>query len=124
LKEITATITGTAGSISHGEMATVCTFWACCNSTPQLIAGGRRPRPRKLNAVSEMIIAGRASVVAAMMWLMNDGTMCTKIVRISLHPTSRAETTKSSSRRARKRPRTTRASSVHASSEMMIVMAK
>ena len=59
-----------------------------------------------------------------MMWLMNDGTMCTKMVRIWLHPTSRAETTKSSSRRARKRPRTTRASSVQPRREMMMVMAK
>ena len=33
-----------------------------------------------------MIIAGSASVVAAMMWLMNDGTMCTKMVRIWLQP--------------------------------------
>ena len=71
-----------------------------------------------------MIMAGRARVVAAMMWLMNDGTMWTKIVRIWLQPTSRAETTKSSSRRVRKRPRTTRASSVQARSEMMMVMAK
>src|SRR5207248_7984768 len=124
LKAMTARITGMAGIISQGEMATVWTFWACCSRTPQLIAGGRRPRPRKLSAVSLMIIAGRASVVAAMMWLMNDGTMCTKMVRISVHPTSRAETTKSSSRMARKRPRTTRASSVQPSSEMMIVMAK
>ena len=121
---MTTMITGTAGSISHGEMATVWTFCACCSRTPQLIAGGRRPRPRKLRAVSLMIMAGRASVVAAMMWLMNDGTMCTKMVRIWVHPTSRAETTKSSSRSVRKRPRTTRASSVHARSEMMIVMAK
>ena len=29
-----------------------------------------------------MIIAGSARVVAAMMWLMNDGTMCTKMMRI------------------------------------------
>ena len=121
---MTTTITGTAGSISHGEMATVWTFWACCNKTPQLMAGGRRPRPRKLRAVSLTIIAGRARVVAAMIWLMNDGTMCTKMVRIWLHPTSRADTTKSSSRRERKRPRTTRASSVQASREMIMVMAK
>ena len=121
---MTATMTGIDGSISHGEIATVCTFCACCRSTPQEMAGGRRPRPRKESAVSLMIMAGSASVVAAMMWLMNDGTMWTKIVRICVQPTSRAETTKSSSRMARKRPRTTRASSVQPSSEMMIVMAK
>ncbi len=50
--------------------------------------------------------------------------MWTKIVRIWVQPTSRAETTKSSSRMARNRPRTTRASSVQPSIEMMIVMAK
>ena len=71
-----------------------------------------------------MIIAGSARVVAAMMWLMNEGTMCTKIVRIRLQPTRRADTTKSSSRSARNRPRITRASSVQPSSEMMMVMAK
>jgi hypothetical protein len=63
-------------------------------------------------------------VVAAMMWLMNEGTMWTKIVRVRVHPTSRAETTKSSSRMASNRPRTTRASSVQPSNEMMMVMAK
>ena len=68
-------MTGTAGSINHGEIATVWTFCACWSSTPQLMAGGRRPRPRKLSAVSLMIIAGSASVVAAMMWLRNVGTM-------------------------------------------------
>ena len=57
-----------------GESATVCTFCACCRSTPQLMAGGRKPRPRKLSAVSPMTIAGSASVVAAMMWLRKSGT--------------------------------------------------
>ena len=42
-------------------------FWASCSRTPQLIAGGRKPSPRKLNDVSLMMIAGIASVVAAMM---------------------------------------------------------
>jgi len=54
---------------------------------------------------------------------MNAGTMCTKIVRISLQPTRRAETTKSSSRRAgsvRHDARQLRPSS----SEMMMVIAK
>ena len=37
--------------------------------------GCRMPNPRKLREVSAMIIAGTARVVAAMMWLMNDGTM-------------------------------------------------
>ena len=48
-------------------------FCASCSSTPQLIAGGRRPRPRKLRDVSSMIITGMASVIAAMMWLQERG---------------------------------------------------
>ena len=44
-------------------------FCASCSSTPQLIAGGRRPRPRKLSVVSLMIMAGSARLTAAMMWL-------------------------------------------------------
>ena len=43
--------------------------------TPQLIAGGRRPRPRKLKEVSLMIMAGSASVVEAIMWLKKEGAM-------------------------------------------------
>ena len=34
------------------------------------------PSPRKLSEVSLMIITGIASVLAAMMWLVNAGTMC------------------------------------------------
>ena len=71
-----------------------------------------------------MIMAGMASVVAAMMWLTNEGTMWRKMIRDLLQPTSSAAITKSSSRSERKRPRTTRASSVQPMSEMMIVMAK
>ena len=43
-----------------------------------------------------MIIAGIASVVAAMMWLTNDGTMWRKMIRDLLQPTSSAAITKSS----------------------------
>ncbi len=35
------------GTSSHGEMASAWMFCASCSSTPQLIAGGRRPSPRK-----------------------------------------------------------------------------
>ena len=56
-------------------------FWASCSSTPQLIAGERRPRPRKLSAVSLRIIPGIASVSAAMMWLRKEGTMWRKMMR-------------------------------------------
>ncbi len=71
-----------------------------------------------------MIMAGMASVVAAMMWLRNDGTRWLKMMRVWLQPASSAAITKSSSRSDRKRPRTTRASSVQPTSEMMMVMAK
>ena len=64
-----------------GERATVWTFCACWSMTPHDIAGGLRPRPRNDSPVSLMIIAGSASVVAAMMWLVNDGTMWTKMMR-------------------------------------------
>src|SRR6266566_2247996 len=69
-----ATVTGMAGSSSHGETAAVCTLEAAWSMTPQDSPGGRMPSPRKLSDVSKMMIAGNASVVAAMMWLMNDGT--------------------------------------------------
>ena len=59
-----------------------------------------------------------------MMWLKNDGTMCRKMIRIWLAPASSAASTKSSWRSDRNRPRTTRASSVQPTSEMMIVIAK
>ena len=99
-------------------------FWACWSSTPQLIAGGRSPRPRNESDVSLMIIAGIASVVAAMMCDRNDGTMWLRMIRVRLQPASSAAITNSSSRSERNRPRTTRASSVQPMSEMMTVMAK
>ena len=71
-----------------------------------------------------MMIAGIASVVAAMMWLMNEGTMWRKMILDLLQPTSSAAMTKSSSLSEMNLPRTTRASSVQPISEMMIVMAK
>ena len=41
----------------------------------------RKPNPKKLRAVSAMIMAGKASVVAAIIWLRNEGTMWRKIMR-------------------------------------------
>ena len=117
-------ITGAAGSRSQGEMASAWTFCACWSSTPQLIAGGRSPSPRKDNDVSLMTMAGIANVVAAMMWLMKEGTRWLTMIRVRLHPASSAAITNSSSRSERNRPRTTRASSVQPISEMMTVMAK
>src|SRR4026209_2299758 len=70
--------------MSQGESATVWMFVACWSMTPRDTAGGRRPRPRNESEVSLMIIAGSASVVAAMMWLMKSGTMCTKMKRCAL----------------------------------------
>ena len=71
-----------------------------------------------------MIIAGSARLIAAMMCDRNDGTMCLKMMRRREAPASSAAVMKSSSRNARNRPRTTRASSVQPISEMMMVMAK
>ena len=51
--------------------------------------------PRKLSAVSAMIICGIARVRVAMMWLTNDGTMWLTITCCSLQPSSLAATTKS-----------------------------
>ena len=73
-------------------------FCASCSSTPQLTTGGRRPRPRKLSAVSARIIAGIASVTEAMMWLVKRRHHVPRMMRISLVPSSRAAMTKSSLR--------------------------
>ena len=67
LKARITTITGIATTSCQGDMASVWIFCASRSITPQLMAGGRRPNPRKLSAVSLMIMAGMASVVAAMM---------------------------------------------------------
>ncbi len=71
-----------------------------------------------------MIIAGSARLTAAMICDRNDGTMWRKMMRMRDAPASSAAVMKSSSRSARKRPRTTRASSVQPISEMISVMAK
>ena len=55
-----------------------------------------------------MIITGMASELVAMMWLRNVGTMWRRMMRMREQPARRAASTKSSSRRARKRPRTSR----------------
>ena len=118
------TITGTAAIKSQGAMASAWMFCASCSSTPQLIAGGRKPRPRKESVVSLMIIAGKARLTAAMMCDRKEGTMWRKMIRSCEAPASSAAITKSSSRSDRKRPRTTRASSVQPISEMMTVIAR
>ena len=44
-------------------------FWASFSSTPQLVIGGRRPRPRNYSAVSPRIMHGMESVAEAIRWL-------------------------------------------------------
>ena len=55
---------------------------------------------------------------------MNAGTMCRVMMRKRLAPDSSAASTKSSSRRERKRPRTSRARVVQPMNARMMVMAK
>ena len=62
----TAITIATPGANSHGAVATVRMFWASWRRTPQLMVGGRRPRPRKLSDVSARIIAGIERVIEAM----------------------------------------------------------
>src|SRR5438445_2612578 len=75
LKARTERITTAPGTRSQGARATVWMFCASWRSTPQLIAGGRIPRPRNDSDVSLMIIAGIASVLVAMMCERKVGTM-------------------------------------------------
>ena len=80
--------------------------------------------PRKLSAVSPMIMAGTASVAVVMVWLRKFGSMWRRITRIRRAPMRRAATTNSSTRSARKRPRTCRARIVQPNSERMMVTPK
>ena len=63
-------------------------FWASFNSTPQLTIGARRPKPRKLSAVSPKIISGIDSVAEAMMWLAKLGMRWRPMMRGVLAPMS------------------------------------
>src|SRR5690606_9239461 len=58
----TATSKNRPGVSIQGCTAMLRTFCASCISVPQLTAGGRMPRPRKLRAVSARIMPGIASV--------------------------------------------------------------
>jgi hypothetical protein len=91
LKAKIAISTKGPGIMSQGAFEMAFRFWASKRRVPQLMAGGRSPR--KLNAVSAMIIAGTANVVVAMMWLVKEGSMCRKIIRSSVAPYSRADRT-------------------------------
>ena len=80
--------------------------------------------PRNESAVSPRIIPGTARVAVAMMWLEKLGSMCLRITRGVSAPIRRAAITNSSSRSARKRPRTCLARAVHPNSDRMIVIPK
>ncbi len=80
--------------------------------------------PRNDSEVSATIIVGTASVTTARMWLVSEGRMWRKISRRSREPSRRAAVTKSSPRKARKRPRTSRARLVQPSSDTISVMMK
>ena len=99
-------------------------FCASLSSTPQLIAGERRPIPRKLSAVSPRIMPGIASVAEAMMWLRKDGIRWRNMTRGPRAPSMRAASTKSSSRSDSSLPRTTRAMPVQPVRERMTVIRK
>src|SRR5262245_45336489 len=124
LKARTERITTAPGTRSQGASATVWMFCASWSSTPQLIAGGRMPRPRNESDVSLTIMAGIARVLVAMMCDRNVGTMCRTMMRAWLAPASSAASTKSSWRSARNRPRTSRPSVVQPTSERITVIAK
>ena len=53
LNASTVITTARPGMSSQGASATDRKFCASCRSTPQLMAGGRRPSPRKDSDVSE-----------------------------------------------------------------------
>src|SRR5258707_1278281 len=101
-------MTTRAGVRSQGASARVWMFCASCSRTPQLMAGGRMPRPRKESEVSLMIITGMASELGAMMWLRKVGTMWRRLIRMRQQPARRAATPKSSPRKARETARASR----------------
>ena len=60
----TTMMSGTTGNISQGSRPAGLMFAAVASSTPRPMIGGRRPRPRKLGAVSPRTIDGLESVDA------------------------------------------------------------
>ena len=65
-----------------------------------------------------------ARVAVAMMWLLMAGTMCRRMTRFLVAPSTSEASTKSSSRSARKRPRTSRARVVQAKNDRITVIAR
>jgi hypothetical protein len=80
--------------------------------------------PKKLSDVSAIIIPGIDNVKTAIIWLINEGTMCRKITLNLLVPYSTAAVTKSSCLMDKNLPRTSRARVVQPIKEIMTVMAK
>src|SRR6266508_3550212 len=106
LKASTTTTTGRIGNNSQGCSCTAARFCASLSSTPQLVTGGRRPRPRNDSAVSPRIIEGIESVAEAIRWLMKFGIRWRAMMRRLDAPISSAARTKSSSRNANSFERT------------------
>ena len=67
-------------------------FMQSWSMTPQLTTGGRNPSPRKLRLVSPRIITGTRNVRATMIWLVNPGRRCRKIILVWLAPSNLAAT--------------------------------
>src|SRR2546421_1573679 len=79
-------MTGTEAARSHGEMASAWMFWACWRSTPQLMAGGRRPNPRKDSEVSLMIMAGEGWGGGGIWLVLEEGDKVGKIMGARREP--------------------------------------
>ncbi|MND01328.1 hypothetical protein D3C83_202770 [compost metagenome] len=59
---------------------------ASFSSTPHEVMGGRRPRPRKLSAVSARIIEGMVRDADAMRWLVKFGRRWRAMMREGFAP--------------------------------------
>src|SRR2546427_11550163 len=97
-------MTGTEAARSHGEMASAWMFWACWRSTPQLMAGGRRPSPRKDSEVSLMIMAGVGGGGGGVVWVGEEGDKGVGVVGGAGEPARPAAPPKISPPRGGKRP--------------------
>src|SRR5947207_223648 len=84
-------------------------FCASLSNTPQLVIGGRSPRPRNDSAVSPRIMPGMTSVADAIKWLIKLGNRWRPMIRAGLAPINTAAVQKSSSRSDSSFERTARA---------------
>ena len=99
-------------------------FCASFSSTPQLVIGGRRPRPRKRQRRLAQDHAGIDSVAEAIRWLMKLGSRWRTMMRLGRAPISSRGAAKSSSRSASSLERTARARPGQSSRPRMMVMPK